>query len=92
MAVFSSSDIQRFYVFVMCEPGKTYEVGLAIAKKHHSYVTEVSSISGEWDLLLRIAIDKRMDLGRVLADQLLGIGGIVKTMTIIAYDICEDTQ
>ncbi len=90
MAVFSSSETQRFYVFVSCEPGKTYEVGLQIAKGHHPYVTEISSISGEWDLLLRIAIDKRLDLGKVLSEQLAGVEGVAKTMTIVAYDVRDD--
>lgn len=92
MAVFSSPDTQRFYIFVRCEPGRTYEVGLEIAKKHLPYVTEISSISGEWDLLLRVAIDKRLDLGRVLAEQLLGVGGVVKTMTIVAYDVRPEAE
>lgn len=87
MAVFSSDDIQRFYIFLRCEPGKTYSVGLEIAKKHLPYVTEISSVSGEWDLLLRIAIDKRLDLGRVLEEQLLGVEGIERTNTIVAYDV-----
>lgn len=87
MTIFSSPDVQRFYVFARCAPGKAYEVGLAIAQKQFPYVTEISSISGEWDLLLRIAIDKRLDLGRVMAEQLHGIDGIVKTMTIVAYDV-----
>jgi DNA-binding Lrp family transcriptional regulator len=87
MAVFSSSDTQRFYIFIQCEPGKTYEVGLAIAEKHLPYVTEISSVSGEWDLLLRVAIDKRLDLGRVLAEQLLDVKGVMKTNTIGAYDV-----
>ena len=92
MAVFSSSDTQRFYVFVRCGPGKTYQVGLDIAQKHLPYVTEISSISGEWDLLIRVAIDKRLDLGRVLAEQLLGVLGVVKTKTIVAYDIGDDPE
>ena len=60
---------------------------MAIAKSHLPYVTEISSISGEWDLLLRVAIDKRLDLGRVLSEQLVGVKGVVKTMTIVAYDV-----
>lgn len=92
MAVFSSPDTQRFYVFVRCEPGKTYQVGLDIAKRHLPYVTEISSISGEWDLLLRVAIDKRLDLGRILAEQLLGVPGLLKTKTIIAYDVRQNSE
>lgn len=92
MAVFSSTDTQRFYVFVACEPGRTYQVGLDIARRHLPYVTEISSVSGEWDLLLRVAIDKSQDLGRALSEQLIGVSGVVKTMTIVAYDVRDDGE
>ena len=92
MTKFSSSETQRFYVFVRCEPGKTYQVGLDIAKKHLPYITEISSISGEWDLLLRVAMDKRLDLGRILAEQLVGVSGVLKTNTIVAYDIGDGPE
>ncbi len=87
MTTFSSPETQRFYIFMQCEPGKTYEVGLAIAKKHLPFVTEISSVSGEWDLLLRVAIDKRLDMGKTLAEQLLDVQGVTKTNTIVAYDV-----
>lgn len=92
MAVYSSPGKQRFYVFVRCEPGKTYDVGLEIARRHLPYVTEISSISGEWDLLLRIVIDKSQNLGRVLAEQLIGVQGVARTMTIVAYDVRDDAE
>lgn len=34
MEISSSPDTLRFYVFVQCEPGKIYEVGLDITKQH----------------------------------------------------------
>ena len=87
MTKFSTDDDQRFYIFLRCDPGKTYSVGLEIAKQQLPYVTEISSVSGEWDLLLRVAIDKRLDVGRALAELLADIDGIEKTNTIIAYDV-----
>jgi DNA-binding Lrp family transcriptional regulator len=80
---------QRFYIFLRCHPGKTYAVGLAIAKKHLAYVTEISSISGKWDLLLRVVIDNRLDIGKLLSEEMLAVDGIAKTKTVIAYDVSE---
>lgn len=80
---------QRFYVFVQCEAGRTYEVGLAICKLGKQYVADVSSISGKWDLLLRIEIDTRKDVGKEIASILSGIEGIRRTKTIVAYPIYD---
>ena len=79
----------RFYVFIHCEAGRTYEVGMAIATAKKQYVADVSSTSGKWDLLLRIEIDSRKDVGREIADIVSGIEGIKRTKTIVAYPIYD---
>ncbi|MBA3895728.1 MAG: Lrp/AsnC ligand binding domain-containing protein [Sphingomonadaceae bacterium] len=80
---------QRFYVFMQCEPGHTYDVGMAIISQKRDYVADVSSVSGHWDLLLRIEIDNRKDVGRELAGALAGLEHVTRTETIVAYPIFD---
>lgn len=80
---------QRFYVFIQCEAGRTYEVGKAIATVKKQYVADVSSISGKWDLLLRIEIDTRKDVGREIVEILSGVEYVKRTKTIVAYQIFD---
>lgn len=78
---------QTFYVLLQCRPGMTYEVGSRIAKS--KLVSETHSISGEWDLLLRIEIDNRVDVGRELEQLVLEVGDVERTKTFIAYHMFD---
>ena len=75
---------QTFFVFVRVDLGKTYDVGRRILREV-PYVREVSSISGSWDLLVRIVIDTREDVGELINDKLSAIPGIRRTKTKVAY-------
>ena len=83
---------QRFFIFVQCKPGKTYEVGLAIVGRKLPYIADVSSISGKWDLLIRAEIDNREDIGRQIGEELIEIGGIKRTKTVIGYGIVDPDE
>ena len=78
---------QQFFVFLQCASGKTYEVGQEIARRRNPSVISISSISGEWDLLLDVRIDSRKDVGKELVGLLQGIEGISRTNTIVAYPV-----
>jgi DNA-binding Lrp family transcriptional regulator len=69
---------------VRVDLGKTYELGRRILREV-PYVREVSSISGSWDLLVRIVIDTREDVGELINDRLAAIPGIQRTKTQVAY-------
>ena len=79
---------QQFYVFVKCTVGKTYEVGRRILTDV-PHVREVLSISGRWDLLVKIVIDAREDVGELIQAKLAGVGDIQDTETIVAYHVYE---
>lgn len=79
----------QFFVFVRCARGQTQAVGRAIIKTVPG-VKEVSSISGKWDLLVKLLIDPREDLGAVVNDKLAHIEGIVRTETIVAYHVYNE--
>lgn len=78
---------QRFFVFVRSKPGKTYRVGIEIARKKKHIVREVSSTSGEWDLLLLLEASVGVDIGYEVAKLFEEIEGIESTNTIGAYRI-----
>ena len=75
---------QQFFVFAKCDVGKTYEVGRRIIKEV-PHVKEVSSISGKWDLLIKIIIDDREDVGELINEKLASIPHIRRTKTVVAY-------
>ncbi len=80
---------QRFYVFIQCDPGRTYDVGSAIIAAKKPFVAEISSTSGKWDLLLRIEIDNRKDVGKEIVRILSDVENIRRTKTIVAYPIFD---
>lgn len=83
---------QEFFVFVQCSSGAAYDVGVAIAKQHNKNVVMINSISGEWDLMLRVAIDNREDVGKEIAKLTRGVEGIRKTNTIVSYPIFDPDE
>ena len=65
------------FVHIRCRPGTTYEVAEEIGLREiHS---ELYSISGDYDLLLKIYIPEGEDIGRYINDNLLNIDGIERT-------------
>jgi DNA-binding Lrp family transcriptional regulator len=77
----------QFFVFLQCGSGRTYDVGQEIARRRNPSVVSISSISGEWDLLLDVRIDSRKDVGREMVALLQGIEGVQRTNTIVAYPV-----
>lgn len=82
--------VQQFFIFVRCEPGRSYAVALDIARAKKNVVRETSSISGEWDLLLLVEVPSGVDVGREVASLFEGIAGIVRTSTIAAFRLWPD--
>ncbi len=82
------SSRQTFFAFVRVDLGKTYEVGRRILSDV-PYVKEVSSISGSWDLLVKIVIDTREDVGELINEKLAAIPGIKRTKTMVAYFVYD---
>lgn len=79
---------QQFFVFVKVAVGQTYAVGRRILAQV-PHVREVLSISGRWDLLVRIAIDERDDVGELVNARLAAVGDILDTETLVAYPVYD---
>ena len=67
------------FVQIRCRPGTAYNVAAKIALREiHS---ELYSISGEYDLLMKLYTPDGQDIGMFINDNLLGIDGIERTYT-----------
>ncbi|MEM9781555.1 MAG: Lrp/AsnC ligand binding domain-containing protein [Pseudomonadota bacterium] len=71
------------FVQLRCTPGRTYTVADAIWDRE--IVSELYSTSGEWDLLAKIYPPDGEDVGRWLAEHLLDLPDIQRSLTTLAF-------
>lgn len=71
------------FMQLQCAPGKTYEVADTLYARE--IVSELYSTSGEFDLLLKIYIDEKDDVGKYLNTNVLDIPGIVRSLTTMTF-------
>ena len=71
------------FVQIRCRPGTGYKVADEIARREiHS---ELYSISGDYDLLMKMYIAEDQDIGKVINKSLLDIDGIERTHTTLTF-------
>ena len=71
------------FIQLRCTPGKTYQVAEEIALREiHS---ELHSTSGEYDLLMKLYIPERQEVGKYINDVLLDIPGIERSLTTLTF-------
>ena len=76
--------MQTIFVFVKCDLGQAYEVADTVVQAVES-VSEVHSISGQYDLLLKCYLPEGQDIGRFVTEQLQTLAGVKDTFTLIAF-------
>ncbi len=76
--------MQTIFIMVKCELGRTYEVADELVQTVEQ-VSEVHSISGQYDLLVKCYLPEGMDIGHFVASQIQRVGGIKDTYTIITF-------
>jgi DNA-binding Lrp family transcriptional regulator len=76
--------MQAIFVFVKCELGRAYEVA-DTAVQTVEQVSEVHSISGQHDLLLKCYLTEGQDIGRFVTERLQTMAGVTDTFTLIAF-------
>ena len=76
--------MQTIFVFVKCELGRAYEVA-DIAVQSVEAVSEVHSISGQYDLLLKCYLSEGQDIGRFVTENVQTLSGVKDTFTLIAF-------
>ncbi|HUC62801.1 MAG TPA: Lrp/AsnC ligand binding domain-containing protein [Alphaproteobacteria bacterium] len=76
--------MQTIFIMVKCELGKTYDVADGLVQEVEQ-VSEVHSVSGQYDLLVKCYLPEAMDIGHFVATQIQRIPGIKDTFTLIAF-------
>jgi DNA-binding Lrp family transcriptional regulator len=76
--------MKTLFVNIKCELGCAYQVATEIVEIDG--VSEVYSISGEYDLLIKCYISAERDEGRFVIDEIQKIKDIKNTSTIIAFN------
>jgi DNA-binding Lrp family transcriptional regulator len=76
--------MQTIFIMVKCERGRAYEVADA-AVQNLEQVSEVHSISGQYDLLMKVYLDDQTDIGRFVTSRVQTLDGVQDTFTLIAF-------
>ncbi len=76
--------MQTIFVMVKCQLGHAYDVADAAVQTIEA-VSEVHSISGQYDLLMKFYLDDDDDIGRFVTGQVQTLEGVRDTFTLIAY-------
>lgn len=75
--------MQTIFVMMKCELGKAYDV--ADQAVDVLQVSEVHSVSGQYDLMLKCYLDDGQDIGQFVVDTLQVLPGVKDTFTLIAF-------
>ena len=76
--------MKTIFVFAKCELGQAYKVAdEAVLDVEH--VSEVHSISGQYDLLIKCYLDDDADIGHFVTEKIQTLPGIKDTFTLIAF-------
>jgi DNA-binding Lrp family transcriptional regulator len=71
------------FIYLQCRPGTAYEVAAAISDLDlHS---ELYSISGDFDLIIKVYVPTDTDLGLFVNTKMLGHPDIVRSRTTQAF-------
>ncbi len=76
--------MQTIFVMVKCELGETYDVAGAAVEKTEQ-ISEVHSVSGQYDLLLKCYLPDGDDIGHFVTEQIQKLPGVKDTFTLITF-------
>ncbi len=76
--------MQTIFIQLKCELGRAYEVAAELVERDS--VSEVFSISGQYDLMAKCYLDNAEDIGRYVETRVHSIPGIRDTHTTIAFN------
>jgi DNA-binding Lrp family transcriptional regulator len=71
------------FVMVKCEPGRLESVANAIMELDG--VSEVHSVTGGYDLIVKLYAPTYDDFGDLIPDRLQRVPGIADTVTLLAF-------
>ena len=76
--------MKTIFVQVKCDLGTAYRVADALIENVGA-ISEVYSISGNYDLMLKCYLDDDADIGHFVTERIQTIPSIKDTFTIIAF-------
>ena len=76
--------MQTIFVMVKCDLGRAYDVADA-AVQTVEQVSEVYSISGQFDLIMKFHLDDEVDIGRFVTSRVQTLEGVKDTFTVITF-------
>lgn len=76
--------MRAYFVFIKTELGKTYDVAFEVAEIEG--VSEVYSVSGPWDLLVKLYLDKDRDVGHFINQSIHLVPNIRDTQTLVTFN------
>jgi len=76
--------MKTIFVMVKCELGKAYTVADEVVQEVEE-VSEVYSISGEFDLMMKFYLPDDADIGHFVTERVQRLPGIKDTFTLIAF-------
>lgn len=76
--------MQTIFVMVKCELGKAYDVAADAVEKIEN-VSEVHSISGQFDLMMKCYLNDDADIGRFVTGNIQLLPGVKDTFTMITF-------
>jgi DNA-binding Lrp family transcriptional regulator len=76
--------MQTIFVMVKCELGQTYDIaGQAVDRVER--ISEVHSISGQYDLMMKCHLEDGQDIGHFVTEEVQRLAGVKDTFTLIAF-------
>ncbi len=72
-----------FFVQIKCALGRSYDVANAIADAE--VASEIFSTAGDYDLMVKVYVDEKTDIGHFVTQKLQRFEGIIDTRTIICF-------
>jgi DNA-binding Lrp family transcriptional regulator len=75
--------VQTIFVLIKAELGRAYDVADRAVETEQ--VSEVHSISGQYDLMLKCFLDDGADIGHFVTETIQTLPGVKDTFTMIAF-------
>ncbi len=76
--------MQTIFVMAKCDLGETYNVASA-AVEGTDRISEVYSISGQYDLMMKCYLQDGDDIGRFVTESIQTLPGVKDTFTMITF-------
>ena len=76
--------MQTVFVMVKCQLGQAYTVAAEAIEKIDQ-ASEIHSISGQFDLLMKFYLSDEQDIGHFITQQVQLLPGVKDTFTLITF-------